>query len=155
MWSAKSPSGEDKSMAAITKDEFLQKIFHNDYTHLKGQKLRMVRVRTPGKEVCLAHILTPCDDRIYQNLSLHIGVHEGENHRGETIGLLRFTPWESVVVAADMAMKSADIEIGFLDRFCGSLIITGQLAQVQSAVESVVDFFQNELKFTVCEIHKS
>lgn len=142
-------------MAQITKEELLEKLFHDHYTHLKGKKLRLTRVRVPGKEVCLAHVLTPSEDCIYQNLALHIGVHEGENHTGEAIGLIRFTPWEAVVVAADVAVKSAHVEIGFMDRFCGSLILTGGLAQVQTAVEEVVKFFGETLGFQTCPIHKS
>ncbi len=133
----------------------LEKLFHDDYEHLKGKRLRMTRVRVPGKEVCLAHIISTSQTSIYQNLGLHIGVHEGENHTGESLGLIRFTPWEAVVVAADIAMKSADVEIGFMDRFCGSLIITGNLSQVQTAVEEVVRFFHEELGFKTCEIHRS
>ena len=34
-------------------------VFHEDYEKLKGKKLRMTRVRVPGKEVCLAHVLNP------------------------------------------------------------------------------------------------
>ena len=142
-------------MARITKEELLEKLFHDDYEHLKGKKLRMTRVRVPGKEVCLAHVITPSDTSVYHNLALHIGVHEGEDHTGESIGLIRFTPWESVVVAADVAVKSAHVEIGFMDRFCGSLILTGGLAEVQTAVEEVVRFFREVLGFHTCEIHKS
>lgn len=142
-------------MAQMTKEELLEKIFHDDYEHLKGKKLRMTRVRVPGKEVCLAHIINPTQPCIYQNLALHIGVHEGEDHMGEAIGMIRFTPWEAVVVAADIAMKSANIQIGFMDRFCGSLIITGRLAEVETAVESVVRFFDEELGFKTCAINKS
>ncbi len=142
-------------MIEITKEQLLEKIFHNDWEHLKGKKLRMTRVRVPGKEVCLAHIITPSDECIYQNLALHIGVHEGEDHTGESIGMIRFTPWEAVVVAADVAMKSADVTLCFMDRFCGSLIISGGLSEVQTAVESVVKFFDKELGFAVCRIHKS
>ncbi|MGN1142777.1 MAG: BMC domain-containing protein [Oliverpabstia sp.] len=142
-------------MAQITKEELLEKLFHDDYKHLKGKKLRMTRVRVPGKEVCLAHVISPSDDCIYQNLGLHIGVHEGEDHRGESIGLIRFTPWEAVVVAADVAFKSADVQIGFMDRFCGSLILTGGLTEVQTAVEEVVRFFKEVLDFKTCAIHKS
>ena len=142
-------------MTQITKEELLSKLFHDDYEHLKGKKLRMTRVRVPGKEVCLAHVLTPSDACIYQNLGLHIGVHEGEDHRGESIGLIRFTPWEAVVVAADVATKSADVQIGFMDRFCGSLILTGGLTEVQTAVEEVVRFFKEVLEFKTCAIHKS
>ena len=142
-------------MSRITKEQLLEKIFHNDYEELKGKKLRMTRLRVPGKAICLAHILNPTDERIYQNLALHIGVHEGEDHTGETIGMVRFTPWEAVVVGADVAMKSANVELCFMDRFCGSLIVSGKLADVETAVESVVKFFGEELGFSTCEVHKS
>ena len=142
-------------MTQITKEELLSKLFHDDFEPLKGKKLRLTRVRVPGKEVCLAHVITPSDACIYQNLGLHIGVHEGEDHRGESIGLIRFTPWEAVVVAADVASKSADVQIGFMDRFCGSLILTGGLTEVQTAVEEVIRFFKEVLEFKTCAIHKS
>ena len=142
-------------MANISRDELLEMLFHDDYEHLKGKRLRMTRVRVPGKEVCLAHVISPSDDCVYQNLGLHIGVHEGEKHTGDAIGMIRFTPWEAVVVAADVAVKSAHVEIGFMDRFCGSLILTGGLTQVQIAVEEVVRFFGTTLGFKTCAIHKS
>ena len=142
-------------MAKLTREEFLEKVFHEDYRALKGRTLRMTRVRVPGKEVCLAHIITPSDKSIYHNLGLHIGVHEGEDHSGEAVGMIRFTPWEAVVVAADAALKAANVEIGFMDRFCGSLILTGGLTQVETAVEAVVALFRDELDFPVCEIHKN
>ncbi len=142
-------------MAQITKEQLLEKIFGDDYSQLVGKQLRMTRVRVPGKEVCMAHILNPSDPCIYQNLSLHIGVHEGEDHTGETLGFIRFTPWEAVVVAADVAIKSANVQICFMDRFCGTLIISGQISDVETAVRSVVRYFGEELHFTVCNIHKS
>lgn len=142
-------------MSRITKEQLLEQIFEDDFEQLKGRRLRMTRVRVPGKEVCLAHIINPSQECIYENLALHIGVHEGENHTGETLGLIRFTPWEAVVVAADVAMKSANVQVCFMDRFCGSLIISGNMADVQAAVEAVVKFFGEELGFTVCKIHKS
>ena len=142
-------------MARMTKEELLEKLFHDDYENLKGKKLRITRLRVPGKEGCLAHVISSSQSQIYQNLGLHIGVHEGEDHTGESIGLIRFTPWEVVVVAADVATKSADVQIGFMDRFCGSLIITGGLSEVQTAVEDVVRFFKEALGFQTCQIHRS
>ena len=102
-------------MAGMTTRELLEKLYNQDYEKLKGKKLRMTRVRVPGKEVCLAHVINPSQSCIYQNLGLHIGVHEGEDHTGEAIGMIRFTPWEAVVVAADIAVKSENVEIGFMD----------------------------------------
>ena len=142
-------------MNRISKEELLETLFHDDYEHLKGKRLRMTRLRVPGREVCLAHIITPSDPCIYQNLGLHIGTHAGEDHTGDAIGMVRLTPWETVVAAADIAVKVGDVQISFMDRFCGSLIITGGLSQVQTAVTEVVRFFGEELHFKTCAIHKS
>ena len=139
----------------ITREELLEKLFNDDYEHLKGKKLRMTRVRVPGKSIDFAHVFTPSDPSVYQNLALHIGVHEGEDHTGESIGIIRITPWEAIVVATDVADKAADVEVGFMDRFSGALIILGGLSQVLTAIEEVVRFFRDELNFNVCEIHKS
>ena len=136
----------------ITRQEFLNLIFSGRYDELRNEKLRLARVRVPGREVCLAQVIGVSDRSVYENLGLHIGVHAGENHVGESIGIMHFTPWESTVVAADVALKSGNVEIGFLDRFCGTLIVLGARTDVQSAVEGVVDFFQNELHFPVCDI---
>ena len=129
-------------MERITKEELLEMLFHDDYENLKGKRLRMTRVRVPGKEVCLGHVMSPSESWFFEKL-------------GVESGLIRFTPWEAVVVAADVAMKSADVQIGFMDRFCGSLILTGGLSQVQTAVEEVVHFFDQELGFKVCPVYKS
>ena len=139
----------------ITREELLEKLFNDDYEHLKGKKLRMTRGRVPGKSIDFAHVFTPSDPSVYQNLALHIGVHEGEDHTGESIGIIRITPWEAIVVATDVAVKAADVEVGFMDRFSGALIILGGLSQVLTAIEEVVRFFRDELNFNVCEIHKS
>ena len=64
-------------MERITREEFLEKLFHDDYENLKGKKLRLTRVRVPGKSIDLAHVMSPSDSSVYQNLALHIGVHEG------------------------------------------------------------------------------
>ena len=139
----------------ITREELLERLFHDDYENLKGRKLRMTRVRVPGKSIDFAHVFTPSDSVVYKNLALDIGVHEGEDHTGQSIGIVRMTPWEAVVVATDGAVKAADIEVGFMDRFGGALIILGGLSQVLTAIEEVVRFFRDELNFDVCEIHKS
>lgn len=143
------------TMTSISQKELIERIFNDDYENLKGKTLRMTRVRVPGKEVCLAHVISPSDVSIYQNLGLHIGIHEGEDHSGEAIGMIRFTPWEAVVVAADAALKAADVEIGFMDRFCGTLILTGDLTSVTTAVDEVVKFFDETLMFKVCSVNKS
>lgn len=136
----------------MTREEFLEKVFQKKYDELKGEKLRIVRVKVKGKEVSLAHIIGVSEERVYQNLALHIGTHFGENHTGESIGLIHVDPEESAIIAADIAMKSGNVEVGTLDRFSGAVVILGDLPNVRSAVEGVVEFFKYKLKFTVCEV---
>ena len=71
----------------ITREELLERLFHDDYENLKGKKLRLTRVRVPGKSLDFAHVISPSDPAVYQNLALNIGVHEGEDHTGESIGI--------------------------------------------------------------------
>ena len=125
----------------ITREELLERLFHDDYENLKGKKLRLTRVRVPGRSIDFAHVISPSDASVYQT--------------GQSIGIVRVTPWEAVVVATDVAVKAADVEVGFMDRFSGALIILGGLSQVMTAIEEVVKYFRDELHFDVCKIHKS
>lgn len=136
----------------ITKEELLEMIFNEKYEELQSDQLRIVRVRIPGSEMMMAHIVGVSRPEVYRNLGLHIGVHMGEDHTGETLGLMQFTPWESVVIAADIATKAAEVQIGFMDRFNGSLILTGERESVKTAVVEVRKFFDETLKFGMCEL---
>ena len=131
----------------MTREEFLEAVFSRRYEELKGRELRTVRVRVVGKELSLAQLIGVTDRRVYENLGLHIGTHLGEDHTGQSIGLRHLTPWEATVVAADVAMKSGNV-----DRFSGAVILLGSRAEVKSALEHVVEFFRTELGFTVCEL---
>ena len=135
----------------ISREELLERIFQGRYEDLKDQRLRFTRVSVPGKEVTLAHVIGCSLSRIYENLGLHIGTHEGEDHTGEAIGILRFGPWEVSVAAADVAVKAAHVDIGFMDRFCGTLILTGAQEEVRTAVKEVLRYFGEELHFPVCQ----
>lgn len=136
----------------LTNNELIEKIYREGF-HAEGiNDLRLVRVRVNGKELSMAHVIRVSREEVYTNLALNIGTHAGENHKGEAIGIIDVTPWESTVIAADMALKYGDVEIGFMDRFSGTLIITGKYSMVSSAVHGIHDFFRDRLDFTVCEV---
>lgn len=113
----------------------------------KDGQARVTNARVPAKEICLAHIIGTSDRSIYKNLALDIGFHVGEDHTGESIGIMRISPHAAVVITADIAVKAADVEIGFMDRFSGALIITGERAEVQTAIEENVHYFHDELGY--------
>ena len=141
----------------ITREELMERLFHDDYENLKGKNLlRMTRVRVPGKEVCMAHI-SRSDEVIYQNLGLHIGTHEGENHTGESIDFCVLHRGKQLPVAADeIAFKSADVEIGFMDRFWNRN--TDSDWRIDTGADSCggcSSIFDERLGFAVCEVHRS
>ena len=64
------------------------------------------------------------------------------------------TPSESAVIASDIAVKSGNVYLGFADRFTGTMIITGEISDVMSAMTEVVDYFRDTLGYVVCNITK-
>lgn len=50
------------------------------------------------------------------------------------IGILTITPSEASIIACDIATKSGAVEIGFLDRFTGAVVLTGDVSAVEYAL---------------------
>ena len=71
------------------------------------------------------------------------------------VGIITISPSETAIIAADICMKKSAIEIGFIDRFSGTLIITGRMADVSVALESVLEYTENVMGFTVCNLTKA
>lgn len=118
------------------------------YEH--GEQIRIVQETVAGKEITFAHIMGGPDPIIYQKLGLNPQV----DYKSSAIGIMNMTPPESAVIASDIAVKSGNIYLGFADRFTGTLIITGNLSDVNSAMTEIVDYFRESLGYVVCNITK-
>ena len=114
-------------------------------------KLRIVQELVPGKQITLAHVIANPDPVLYRKLGLNPSV----DYSKQAIGIVCMTPAESAIVTADIAIKASGAEIGFVDRFSGTLILTGTVSQVEASLEAVVTYCQNTLQFTVCEITRT
>ena len=128
------------------------KIFEN------GDKLRIVQELVPGRQITIAHIIANPDPILYQKM----GLDPKLDYTHAAIGVMTISPAETAVIAAehrefqaDIAMKSSNIELGFVDRFSGTLIITGLVADVESSLTAVTAYFRNTLKFSVCDVTKT
>jgi len=117
---------------------------HND-------KMRIVQELVPGKQITLLHIIANPDDILYQKL----GLDTSDNYNYGAIGIMTISPSETVIIAADIAIKASGAEIGFVDRFSGTLIITGTVSAVQAAFDSISDYIKGTLGYTVCQITKT
>lgn len=113
-------------------------------------QIRIVQETVAGKEITFAHIMGGPDPIIYKKLGLNPQIDYGSS----AIGIMNMTPPESAVIASDIAVKSGDVYLGFADRFTGTLIITGEISDVQAAMEEVVSYFSNEMGYVVCKITK-
>ena len=71
------------------------------------------------------------------------------------LGIMTITPSEGAIIGADVAMKAANVEVVFVDRFNGSLIINGTVADVEAAVKDVLNVLENTLHFAPTVITKS
>lgn len=107
---------------------------------------RIIQESVPGKQVTIAHVIASPTTDIYERL--------GIDNRG-AIGILTLSPYETAIIAADIATKTADVEIGFLDRFTGSVVISGDVQSVTTALEAVTENLCNLLGFTTVSITKT
>ena len=117
----------------------------------EGAKMRIVQELVPGRQITLAHIIANPDPTLYQKL----GLDPKLDYERAAIGVLTVSPAETAVITADIAMKSANIDLGFVDRFSGTLIVTGRVSEVQSAFQNISDYFRNTLRFTVCDVTRT
>jgi len=118
---------------------------------IKDEKQRIIQEYVPGKQVTLAHLIANPQKSIYKKL----GISDEYDEYNEAIGILTITPSEAAIIAADVATKAAGVEIGFLDRFSGSLVIVGDVSSVGSALKEVLNLLTNILAFTPTNLTKS
>ncbi len=111
-------------------------------------KQRIIQEFVPGKQVTLAHLIANPTRELYKKLGA-ITNNEG------AIGIMTITPGEAAIIAADVASKAANIEIIFVDRFNGSLVIGGDVASVEAGLKDVLGVLENVLRFAPTVITRS
>ena len=112
---------------------------------------RIVQELVPGKQITLAHIIANPDDILYQKLGLNPAV----DYAKAAIGILTMSPSETAIIAGDLAIKTAGVDLGFVDRFSGTLIVTGRVSEVEAALKAIVDYARDVLGFTVCPLTRA
>lgn len=114
------------------------------------KKTRIIQELVPGKQITLAHIIANPDDILYRKLGLDPAV----DHAG-AIGILTLSPSETAIIAGDIALKASGVELGFVDRFSGTVIVTGTVSQVEAAITAIREYAIEKLGFSVCEMTRT
>lgn len=115
-----------------------------------SEQIRIVQETVAGREITLAHIIGGPLPIVYRKLGLNPEI----DYHASAIGIMNMTPPESAVIASDIAVKSGNIYLGFADRFSGTLIITGEIAEVITAITEIVNYFHDSLGYVTCPITK-
>lgn len=125
---------------------------NNSYTYIGGdEKTRIIQELVPGKQITLAHVIANPDKILYRKLGLDPAV----DYSKSAIGILTVSPSETAIIAADIALKSSGAELGFVDRFSGTVIVTGTVSEVEASMEAITEYAKNKLGFSVCELTKT
>ena len=112
------------------------------------EKQRIIQEFVPGKQVTLAHLIANPESSLYKKLGV-IGEYSG------ALGIMTITPGEGAIIAADTAAKAASVEVVFVDRFNGSLVIDGDVASVEAALREAMGVLEAVLRFTPTGVTRS
>jgi len=108
---------------------------------------RMIQEYVPGKQITLAHVIANPDKDVFKKLGL--------DDNNTALGSLTITASEASIIASDIATKSGSVDLGFIDRFSGSVVLCGEVSEVEASLEQVVKQLHDILDFTVCKITRT
>ena len=114
-------------------------------------KMRIIQEIVPGKQITIADVIANPDTVLYKKL----GLNPEMDYSKTAIGIVTMTPSETAIIASDIAIKTSGVDLGFVDRFSGTLIVTGSVSEVETALTAIVDYAREKLCFTVCEITRT
>ena len=114
-------------------------------------KVRIIQELVPGKQITIAHLIANPDNELYEKLGLNPNI----DYSKSAIGIVTISPAETAVIAADIAVKSAGVELGVVDRFSGTLIVTGTDSETEAALKAILDYVEEKMGFTVCNMTRT
>ena len=114
-------------------------------------KVRIIQELVPGKQITIAHLIANPDNELYEKLGLNPNI----DYSKSAIGIVTISPAETAVIAADIAVKSAGVELGFVDRFSGTLIVTGTVSETEAALKAILAYVEEKMGFTVCNMTRT
>ena len=103
-------------------------------------KQRVIQEYVPGKQTTMAHLIA--NPKVITE------------NRG-ALGIMTITPSEAAIIGADVATKAAAVDIVFVDRFSGSLVICGDVSSVEAALIAVNDTLSDVLGFSPAKITRT
>ena len=114
-------------------------------------KVRIIQEYVPGKQITIAHVIANPDHSLIEKMNLDMKTNVSRS----AIGIITLTPSEATIIASDIALKTSGVELGFIDRVTGTLVILGTVSEVEAALTAIVEFAESKLGFSVCPITRT
>ena len=114
---------------------------------MENGKERIIQEFVLGRQVTLAHVIANPIPDLYEKL----GIYDVSG----ALGIFTLTPSESAIIAGDAASKAGNVQLGFVDRFNGSLLVYGDVSAVKAAMKGVMMLLCDKMGFTPTDITES
>ncbi|MBQ7679663.1 MAG: BMC domain-containing protein [Butyrivibrio sp.] len=118
---------------------------------MADDKHRIIQELVPGRQVTLAHIIASPGRELVARLNFDATEAEGV----QAIGVLTVSPGETAIIMADIAMKAANVDVGYIDYSAGSLIITGSVSSVEASAVAILDYVRDVLGYETVTITRT
>ena len=119
--------------------------------YINEEKQRIIQELVPGKQITLSLIIAAPDEILYRKLGLDPTI----DYSRSAIGIVTMSPAEYAIVGADLAIKKSGATLGFVDRFSGTLIVTGSVSEVEASLAAVNEYAEQVLGFKVCPVTRT
>ena len=114
---------------------------------MENGKERIIQEYVPGRQGTHANVIANTVPDLYEKL----GIYDVSG----ALGIFTLTPSESSIIAGDAARKAGNVQIGFVDRFNGSLLVYGDVSAVKAAMKGVMMLLCDKMGFTPTDITES
>ncbi|MEN6462337.1 MAG: propanediol utilization protein [Syntrophomonas sp.] len=107
--------------------------------------VQMISEEVSGKCINLCHIIKNPDDKVTEKLSIEVS----------PLAIVSISPGETAIIVADYLSKSAALEVIFIDRYLGTVLVVGEIGALETACTGVLKMLRGKLAFEEAELTRS
>jgi len=107
--------------------------------------MQMISEEVAGKCINLCHIISNPDVQVTKKLSVDVS----------PLAIISVSPGEAALIVADYLSKNGVLEVIFIDRYLGTVLVAGKISALETACTGVLKLLHGKLAFEKAEITHS
>lgn len=100
-------------------------------------KEQMISEEVAGKSINICHIISNPDQRVTQKLAIDVS----------PLAIISVSPGETAIVVADYLSKVAEVEVIFIDRYLGTVLVIGETSALETACKGILHLLGEKMAF--------